>query len=155
MGLSARARTDGSAPVKRQYDLMIVWKKFPLFTYCIHGCTNVHSVHDLTPLFHSPAGSGSVGCGCGLVVSHRHQCIHAVDRHVPSSKRHSGLPPPSRSPCVHDASTAVAPVSWLHSDMSRYFPRNPMSKDTKNAGIAYLLSVVIVVAVASLPSIAL
>lgn len=143
-----------------------IFYKFPSLPSCFHGCTNVHSIHDRTPLscppklserrwIHSPTGFGSVGSCCGLVSSHRRQRIHAMGQHMSPSKRHSGLPPSCRVQGIHVPSAAFTSISWMHSYLPCSFLGKAMSNDTKNAGIGYLLSIVIVIAAASLPSLVL
>lgn len=143
-----------------------IFLKLLALSSCFHGCTNVHSIHDRTPLFHSPRPSkpwrsgahtisGPVWLGRGLVIGHRCKRVQAVGQHLPSSKRHPGLSAACRLQGVDVSPAAFASVARLHCDLSCYFLREAMSNDTKNAGIGYLLSILIVIAAASLPSIVL
>lgn len=133
---------------------------------CIYGCTNVHSFHDNTPLpLSCPAqlaersGARDISHAtirdCRLVICLGHQRICRVDEYMPSSKRHSRVYASCVTWCFYTTFAALPSFYGLHRDLSYCFPFFFMSKDTKNAGIAYGLSVLIVVAAASLPSIVL
>lgn len=111
--------------------------------------------HDDTPLSHSPAVVGSVRRGRRLVIGHGHQCVHAMDESLSASQWHSGVFATRCLPSVHGAFAALPSIIGMYRHLPRSFFHPSMSNDTKNAGLAYLLSVVIVVAVAALPTVVL